>query len=77
MFSDFDPLQAWPKPVQTPYRRMVAVEPSSARLVPSPRQPPVAAPGPPGARPAARTPSARPLINYECLIRQTRRRQRE
>jgi hypothetical protein len=48
MSSDFDPLQACPKPVQTHTRRMVAVEPSFARLVTSPRQPPVAAPGPPG-----------------------------
>jgi hypothetical protein len=60
-----------------PYPPNGRLEPSFARLVPSPRQPPVVAPGPPGARPAARTPSARPLIKYECLIRQTRRRQRE
>lgn len=77
MSSDFDPLQACPKPVQTPYRPLVAVEPSFARLVTLPRQPLWPPQDHLAARRAARTPSARPLINYECLIRQTRRRQQE
>jgi alkanesulfonate monooxygenase SsuD/methylene tetrahydromethanopterin reductase-like flavin-dependent oxidoreductase (luciferase family) len=33
---DFDPLQAWPKPVQTPYRRSWSAEPARRRR-PHPR----------------------------------------
>jgi hypothetical protein len=79
MSSDFDRLQAWPSPSRPRTRRMVAVKPSFARLVPSPRQPPVAARHRTTWRTARSENTLRPgpLINYECLIRQTRRLQRE